>query len=207
MGSLNLLAFTDLFSYAIPECLRSEADAPDERMPGLRSEAPAENVKTVELCRAVEACGATFVTVHGRTPLQRTEPVNIAAFKEIRDSVSLPLIANGDVKTLQDAERLQRVTGYNGPHIPLLHPQPEKTPMYLRREDQKPPWKKETAELPTHPKIRMQSSPSLMVIVNPVRDCPKGFTSRNSTEWLRIRHANIEPKLAKASALLFPTTP
>ncbi|XP_046681758.1 tRNA-dihydrouridine(20a/20b) synthase [NAD(P)+]-like isoform X1 [Homalodisca vitripennis] len=70
--------------------------------------------KTVELCRAVEACGATFVTVHGRTPLQRTEPVNIAAFKEIRDSVSLPLIANGDVKTLQDAERLQRVTGYNG---------------------------------------------------------------------------------------------
>uniref|UniRef100_A0A1B6M4W7 tRNA-dihydrouridine(20a/20b) synthase [NAD(P)+] n=1 Tax=Graphocephala atropunctata TaxID=36148 RepID=A0A1B6M4W7_9HEMI len=70
--------------------------------------------RTVELCKAVEACGATFVSVHGRTPSQRTEPVNIAAFKQIRDSVTLPLIANGDVKTLQDAERLQRQTGYNG---------------------------------------------------------------------------------------------
>lgn len=66
------------------------------------------------MCRAVEACGATFVTVHGRTPSQRAEPVNTSALQQIRDCVSLPLIANGDVRTLQDAEDLQQSTGYNG---------------------------------------------------------------------------------------------
>lgn len=67
----------------------------------------------------MEACGVTFVSVHGRTPAQRAEPVNLQAFKEIRDSVQVPLVANGDVKTLQDAENLQASTGYNGKQLYL----------------------------------------------------------------------------------------
>ncbi|XP_054275740.1 tRNA-dihydrouridine(20a/20b) synthase [NAD(P)+]-like [Macrosteles quadrilineatus] len=70
--------------------------------------------KTVDLCKTLEACGVTFLTVHGRTPAQRTEPVNMEAFREIRQSVTIPLVANGDVKTLEDAEKLQQLTGYKG---------------------------------------------------------------------------------------------
>lgn len=72
------------------------------------------------MCRAVEACGATFVTVHGRTPSQRAEPVNTSALQQIRDCVGLPLIANGDVRTLQDAEDLQQSTGYNGKRLDVI---------------------------------------------------------------------------------------
>uniref|UniRef100_A0A1B6DD26 DUS-like FMN-binding domain-containing protein n=1 Tax=Clastoptera arizonana TaxID=38151 RepID=A0A1B6DD26_9HEMI len=70
--------------------------------------------KSIDLCKQLESAGASFLTVHGRTPVQRTEPVNIAALCEIRKSVALPLIANGDVKTLKGAEKLQKDTGYQG---------------------------------------------------------------------------------------------
>lgn len=70
--------------------------------------------KSVDVCKQLEAVGATFLTVHGRTPDQRNEPVNREAMKEIRRSVSLPLIANGGVKTKNDAVQLQQDTGYQG---------------------------------------------------------------------------------------------
>lgn len=59
--------------------------------------------ETVELCRRAEAMGASWITIHGRTPQQRTEPVNTEAIRLIADSLSLPVVANGDVTTLNDA--------------------------------------------------------------------------------------------------------
>lgn len=70
--------------------------------------------KSVDLCKQLEAVGTTFLTVHGRTPDQRNEPVNREAMKEIRKSVSIPLIANGGIKTKNDAVKLQQDTGYQG---------------------------------------------------------------------------------------------
>lgn len=69
---------------------------------------------TVDLCKKLEKTGVTFLTIHGRTKEQRSEPVNIAAIKDIVDSVQIPIIANGDVKTLQDAQLLQQLTGCQG---------------------------------------------------------------------------------------------
>lgn len=70
--------------------------------------------KTVDLCRKVESASLSFITVHGRTPKQRCEPANYEAIKTIRESLHIPVIANGDVKSLSDAERVLQETGVNG---------------------------------------------------------------------------------------------
>lgn len=64
--------------------------------------------KTINFCRILEKAGASFLTIHARTPEMRCEPINLDNLKLIRDSVKLPLIANGDVKSLENAENLYR---------------------------------------------------------------------------------------------------
>lgn len=74
-----------------------------------------DNLKeTVDLCRKVEAAGASWITVHGRTTEQRGQPVNLEAIRLIKDSVHIPVIANGDIRSLAEAEDVRRWTGING---------------------------------------------------------------------------------------------
>ncbi|KAK4015689.1 hypothetical protein OUZ56_030662 [Daphnia magna] len=70
--------------------------------------------KTVELCQQVEAAGLSFLTVHGRTKDQKSDPVNLEAVKLIKQSVRVPVIANGDICSIRDAENVQRETCVNG---------------------------------------------------------------------------------------------
>eukprot|EP00096_Caligus_rogercresseyi_P015838 TRINITY_DN831_c0_g1_i1.p1 TRINITY_DN831_c0_g1~~TRINITY_DN831_c0_g1_i1.p1 ORF type:complete len:306 (-),score=93.50 TRINITY_DN831_c0_g1_i1:5-922(-) len=70
--------------------------------------------KTVDLVKAVEASGADFITVHGRTKDQSSEPVDLEAVKLLKDSLHTPLVANGDIKTLRDATTVQEQTGVDG---------------------------------------------------------------------------------------------
>ncbi|XP_076382600.1 DNA repair and recombination protein RAD54-like okr isoform X2 [Megalopta genalis] len=62
--------------------------------------------KTVEFCRILEKAGVSFLTIHARTPEMRNEPIDLDNLKLVRDSVKLPLIANGDVKSLDNAKKL-----------------------------------------------------------------------------------------------------
>lgn len=64
--------------------------------------------KTIDFCRILEKAGASFLTVHARTPEMRCEPIDLYNLKLVRDSVKLPLIANGDVKSLESAEKLYK---------------------------------------------------------------------------------------------------
>lgn len=70
--------------------------------------------ETVDLCQKAEKAGVSWISVHGRTKEQRAQPVNLEAIKIIKDSLQCPVVANGDVKTLYDAERVAELTGVNG---------------------------------------------------------------------------------------------
>ncbi|GAB1606637.1 tRNA-dihydrouridine20a/20b 20b synthase NADP+-like [Argonauta hians] len=69
---------------------------------------------TVEYCRQMEKVGLSWLAVHGRTPEQRGEPVNHSAIQLIKSCVNIPVIANGDVKTLQGAQDIHRETNADG---------------------------------------------------------------------------------------------
>uniref|UniRef100_A0A0B7A037 tRNA-dihydrouridine synthase n=2 Tax=Arion vulgaris TaxID=1028688 RepID=A0A0B7A037_9EUPU len=70
--------------------------------------------ETVDLCQKVEKMGVSFITVHGRTRDQRCEPVDMDAVRTVKDSVSIPVVANGDVKSTRDAHHVWETTGVNG---------------------------------------------------------------------------------------------
>lgn len=70
--------------------------------------------RTVDLCRQMEAAGATFITVHGRTKDQRSDPVNIEAIRLIKQSVKIPVVANGDIKNMEDVRETAEATGVDG---------------------------------------------------------------------------------------------
>lgn len=65
--------------------------------------------------KRAEAVGVEWISVHGRTPKQRsTIPVNWEAIKLVKETVSVPVMANGGIFTLQGALDLQAKTGVNG---------------------------------------------------------------------------------------------
>lgn len=68
--------------------------------------------KSIELCQNLEKCGINFITIHARTPTQKSsEPINVEALKIINNVIQVPVIANGGVKSLNDADTL-----YNNTH-------------------------------------------------------------------------------------------
>ncbi|XP_062563746.1 tRNA-dihydrouridine(20a/20b) synthase [NAD(P)+]-like [Armigeres subalbatus] len=70
---------------------------------------------TIDMCRQLEACGITFITIHGRTPAQKTNiPVNKEALKEIKSSLNIPVVANGDIFSLHDADAMHCSTNCDG---------------------------------------------------------------------------------------------
>uniref|UniRef100_A0A8C8HA34 tRNA-dihydrouridine(20a/20b) synthase [NAD(P)+]-like n=1 Tax=Oncorhynchus tshawytscha TaxID=74940 RepID=A0A8C8HA34_ONCTS len=70
--------------------------------------------RTVDLCQKAEAAGVSWITVHGRTAEERHQPVHFDAIKTIKDSLSVPVVANGDIKTLRDVETTHQLTGVDG---------------------------------------------------------------------------------------------
>jgi tRNA-dihydrouridine synthase 4 len=70
--------------------------------------------ETVDLCRKAVHAGVSWITVHGRTPSQRSQPVNTDAIKLLADTLHVPVVANGDIKSVKDAALIQQQTGVSG---------------------------------------------------------------------------------------------
>ena len=69
----------------------------------------------VEIARIAEASGADFIAVHGRTRAGRYKAaVDYDAIAEIKASVSIPVIANGDIDSPQKARQVLEHTGADG---------------------------------------------------------------------------------------------
>lgn len=70
---------------------------------------------TYEFVKRAEAVGVDFLTVHGRTRLQKsTEPVNFEGIKLVKESINVPVIANGSIFSLKDADEMYEKTGVDG---------------------------------------------------------------------------------------------
>lgn len=67
------------------------------------------------LARSLEACGVQAISVHGRTRCQFYEgAANWSRIADVKKAVGIPVFANGDVRTPQDARAILDVTGANG---------------------------------------------------------------------------------------------
>ena len=69
----------------------------------------------IEIAKICEDNGADFIAVHGRTRAGRYKaPVDYDAIKEIQEAISIPVIANGDITTPQQAKWVLEHTGAKG---------------------------------------------------------------------------------------------
>lgn len=69
----------------------------------------------VEIGKAVEACGVDFVSVHGRTRAGKYKaPVDYEAIRQLKAAVSIPVIANGDIKDYAKAKEVLEYTKADG---------------------------------------------------------------------------------------------
>jgi nifR3 family TIM-barrel protein len=74
-----------------------------------------QHIYAVRNAQAVERAGGKAISLHGRTRVQMYEgKANWDIIKEVKQSVKIPIIGNGDVQTPLDAKRMLDETGVDG---------------------------------------------------------------------------------------------
>lgn len=74
-----------------------------------------DNINALEVAKILEESGADFITVHGRTyEGMFSSPINYSVIKKVKDELSIPVIFNGGIFTLEDANTAISKTGCDG---------------------------------------------------------------------------------------------
>ena len=78
----------------------------------IRSGWDENHINAVEVAKAVEEAGASAIAIHARTRSQGySGKANWDIIKEVKESVSIPVIGNGDVVSVEDFNKMLAYTG------------------------------------------------------------------------------------------------
>ena len=78
----------------------------------IRSGWDENHINAVEVAKAVEEAGASAIAIHARTRSQGySGKANWDIIKEVKVNVSIPVIGNGDVTTVEDFKKMMEYTG------------------------------------------------------------------------------------------------
>lgn len=70
------------------------------------------SINAIEIAKVCEEAGASAITIHGRTRSDMYDGnVDLDIIKKVKESVSIPVIGNGDIKTCYDAKHMLDYTG------------------------------------------------------------------------------------------------
>lgn len=75
----------------------------------------ADSINAPEMAKRLEDAGAALIAVHGRTRAQMYAPsADLGVIADVKKSVSVPVVGNGDILSAADAIRMYEQTGCDG---------------------------------------------------------------------------------------------
>ncbi len=95
----------------VSECVKSGKTITVKFRAGIRE----NNLKAVEFAKRLEGAGASLITVHGRTKEGLySGKVHFDEIARVKNAVKIPVIANGGIFSLNDANYMLEQTGADG---------------------------------------------------------------------------------------------
>lgn len=74
-----------------------------------------DNIVAVEAAKIIEKAGASAITIHGRTREEYySGKVDLDIIKKVKQEVKIPVIGNGDIKSIKDALKMFEYTNVDG---------------------------------------------------------------------------------------------
>jgi len=97
------------------EIIKTIKDTSNKPLTSVKIRLGFEKKNHLEIAKIVQDSGADFLAVHGRTRAGKFKAeVDYDAIREIKESLSIPVIANGDIDSFEKAQWVLEHTGVDG---------------------------------------------------------------------------------------------